>query len=125
MFRGQAQLRLILRAVVSHGELAAHVLHDLFAGADADLGALHAADAAGDGMEASDPDSEFDSSGRVNINIADLSSLQTLPGIGPSKAQSIIDYREQNGYFTNIEEIMFVSGIGEKTFASIKDQIVV
>ena len=70
-------------------------------------------------------DSEFDASGRVNINMADLSSLQTLPGIGPAKAQAIIDYREQNGYFTNIEEIMFVSGIGEKTFASIKDQIVV
>ena len=83
------------------------------------------AEAAGDGMEASDPDSEFDSSGRVNINIADLSSLQTLPGIGPSKAQSIIDYREQNGYFTTIEEIMFVSGIGEKTFTSIKEKIVV
>ena len=66
-----------------------------------------------------------DDSGKVNINIADLSTLQTITGIGPSKAQSIIDYREQNGYFTTIEEIMFVSGIGEKTFASIKDQIVV
>ena len=70
-------------------------------------------------------ESALDDSGKVNINIADLSTLQTIAGIGPSKAQSIIDYREQNGYFTTIEEIMYVSGIGEKTFASIKDQIVV
>ena len=70
-------------------------------------------------------ESALDGSGKVNINIADLSTLQTIAGIGPSKAQSIIDYREQNGYFTTIEEIMYVSGIGEKTFASIKDQIVV
>ena len=70
-------------------------------------------------------ESVLDDSDKVNINIADLSTLQTIAGIGPSKAQSIIDYREQNGYFTTIEEIMYVSGIGEKTFASIKDQIVV
>ena len=63
--------------------------------------------------------------GKVNLNTADLSELQTLPGIGPSKAQSIIDHREKNGYFTSAEEIMNVSGIGQKTYASIKDLIVV
>ena len=66
---------------------------------------------------------ESSAGGRVNINLADLSELQTLPGIGPAKAQSIISYREQNGYYTAIEEIMYVDGIGEKTFASIKDMI--
>ncbi len=62
---------------------------------------------------------------KVNINTADSSELQTIPGIGPAKAQSIIDYREQNGYFTTTEDIMDVTGIGQKTYASIKDYIVV
>ena len=69
--------------------------------------------------------SETDETGKVNINTADSDTLQTIPGIGPSKAQSIIDYREETGYFTRIEEIMSVQGIGEKTFASIKDMITV
>lgn len=63
------------------------------------------------------------SGGKVNINIADIEALQILPGIGPQKAKSIIDYREQNGYYSTIEEIMNVSGIGERTFDSIKDMI--
>ena len=63
------------------------------------------------------------SGGKVNINIADIEALQILPGIGPQRAKSIIDYREQNGYYSTIEEIMNVSGIGERTFDSIKDMI--
>lgn len=66
-----------------------------------------------------------DEGDKVNINTADSSELQTIPGIGPAKAQSIIDYREQNGYFTATEDIMDVTGIGQKTYASIKDYIVV
>ncbi|MBE6025642.1 MAG: ComEA family DNA-binding protein [Clostridiales bacterium] len=66
-----------------------------------------------------------DEGDKVNINTADSSELQTIPGIGPAKAQSIIDYREQNGYFTTTEDIMDVTGIGQKTYASIKDYIVV
>ncbi len=66
-----------------------------------------------------------DDGNKVNINTADSSELQTIPGIGPSKAQSIIDYREQNGYFANTEDIMDVTGIGQKTYTSIKDYIVV
>ena len=65
-----------------------------------------------------DPDDE-----RVDINTADLSQLQTLPGIGPAKAQSIIDYREQNGYFTKIEDLLDVTGIGQQTFTSIRERI--
>ena len=64
-----------------------------------------------------------DATGKININQADQSQLQALTGIGPAKAQKIIDYREEHGGFQSIEEIMNVAGIGEKTFENIKDQI--
>lgn len=53
---------------------------------------------------------------RVNINLAGLSELDTIPGIGPAIAQRIVDYREQHGLFSSVEEIQEVSGIGPKTF---------
>jgi len=62
---------------------------------------------------------------KVNINTADEATLDTLPGIGPSKAKRIIEYREQNGPFKSIEELKNVSGIGEKTFEQLKDLITV
>ena len=61
----------------------------------------------------------------VNINTADSTTLQTLNGIGPSKALAIIDYRTQNGPFAVIEDIMNVSGIGTATFNNIKASITV
>lgn len=61
----------------------------------------------------------------VNINTADLSELDELPGIGPATAQAIIDEREANGPFTSIEDIMRVSGIGEKKFEKLADRICV
>ena len=64
-----------------------------------------------------------DSNDLVNINTASKSQLETLPGVGPSTAQSIIDYREGNGEFSLIEDIMNVTGIGETTFNDIKDFI--
>lgn len=63
------------------------------------------------------------SSGRINLNQASEEELQTLPGIGPARARAIIEYREQHGRFRQIEEIMEVSGIGEKTFEKIKERI--
>lgn len=60
---------------------------------------------------------------RVNINTATQKELETLPGIGPTKAQDIINYRTQNGPFKSIEDIVKVKGIGEKTFESIKNLI--
>lgn len=60
---------------------------------------------------------------RVNINTADSEQLQTLTGIGPVTAEKIIEYREENGRFDNIEDIKNVSGIGEKTFEKLKDDI--
>ena len=59
----------------------------------------------------------------ININTANAAELQTLSGVGPSMAQSIIDERTKNGPFTSIEDLMRVSGIGEKKFAKIKDCI--
>ncbi len=64
-------------------------------------------------------------SGVVNINTADKEKLTTLTGIGESTAEKIIKYREENGYFNSIEDIMNVSGIGESKFNSIKDDITV
>ena len=59
----------------------------------------------------------------VNINLATQSELENLPGVGPSTAAKIIDYRNKNGDFKKIEDIMNVSGIGEAKFNSIKDYI--
>lgn len=62
---------------------------------------------------------------RININTADEAQLTTLTGIGATRAQAIIAYREENGSFVAIEDIMNVQGIKEGTFAKIKDEIVV
>lgn len=63
--------------------------------------------------------------GLVNINEAGLELLMTLPGIGKSRAQAIIDYRESCGRFGSIEDIMQVSGIKESAFSKIKEYICV
>lgn len=62
-------------------------------------------------------------SGKININKADEIQLQTLPGVGPAKAQAIIAYRSEVGKFQTIEELKKVSGIGEKSFERLKDLI--
>lgn len=61
----------------------------------------------------------------ININTASQAELETLPGIGPTTAQKIIAYREENGPFINIEDIINVSGIGPGTYERIKDLITV
>jgi competence protein ComEA len=63
--------------------------------------------------------------GKININLASLEELDTLPGIGPVTARKIIDYRQANGPFQTPEAIMDVSGIGPATFERIKDLITV
>lgn len=63
--------------------------------------------------------------GLVNINTADSAELQTLPGVGEATAQAIIEDRESNGPFESAEDLMRVSGIGEKKFAKLEGMICV
>ncbi|MGI6063914.1 helix-hairpin-helix domain-containing protein [Blautia sp.] len=69
--------------------------------------------------------SQPEENGKVNLNTADAAALQTLSGIGESKAQAILAYREEHGGFSSIEELMDVPGIKENTFIKIKDKIAV
>jgi competence protein ComEA len=71
------------------------------------------------------PSPSSQGSGKVNINTATAEELSTLPGIGPTKAQSIIDYRTTSGPFQSIEDIKKVRGIGDATFEKLKDKITV
>ncbi|MFC0270075.1 helix-hairpin-helix domain-containing protein [Metabacillus herbersteinensis] len=75
----------------------------------------------GNSANPSSPSSE----GMVNINQATSEQLQTLTGIGPSKAEAILSYREENGLFKSIEDLKNVSGIGEKTFEKLKEEITI
>ena len=63
--------------------------------------------------------------GKININTAAEEELVSLSGIGEGRAADIIAYRKENGAFSCIEDIMKVSGIGEKTFEEIKERITV
>jgi competence protein ComEA len=61
----------------------------------------------------------------VNLNTASVSEIATLPGVGPKAAQRIVEYRQKNGGFKKIEELMNVKGIGEKSFLKLKPLITV
>jgi competence protein ComEA len=61
----------------------------------------------------------------VNINTADLTLLQTLPGIGPTTAQRIIDYREENGPFQIVDDLLKVAGIGPVTLDKLRPLVTV
>ncbi|MHB1172732.1 MAG: ComEA family DNA-binding protein [Lacisediminihabitans sp.] len=63
--------------------------------------------------------------GKVNLNTADLAELETLPRVGPAMAQRIIDWRKKNGRFTAVEDLMSVSGIGDKTFDQLRELVTV
>ena len=70
-------------------------------------------------------DNDSSITGKININTASIDQLQTLPGIGESKAKDIIKYREENGRFNSIEDLKKISGIGDNTFANIQENITV
>ena len=61
----------------------------------------------------------------VNLNTAPATELQTLPGIGAKTAARIVEYRQKNGPFKKIEELMNVRGVGEKNFLKLKSQVTV
>lgn len=73
----------------------------------------------------SSPSTPQSTGSKINLNTASASELDTLPGIGPSYAQRIIDYRNTNGGFKSIDEIKNVKGIGDKTFEKFKGSITI
>ena len=68
---------------------------------------------------------EVQGNGLININTANLETLMKLDGVGEGTAKKIIQYREENGYFSSIEELKNVSGIGENKFNGLKDEITI
>lgn len=64
-----------------------------------------------------------DSKGKININKATVDELMTIPGIGQVKAQSIVDYRNENGKFNSVDELTNITGIGVKTLEKLRDKV--
>ena len=78
-----------------------------------------------DELQVNQTEEKKGSTKKVNLNTATSEELQTLTGIGPSKATTIISYREEHGAFTSVEGLLEVSGIGEKTLEKIIENITV
>ncbi len=85
-------------------------------------------------VEAADPGTSFEGiendpasaeSGKINLNLATEAELLTIPGIGPATASAILSYREENGKFSQIEDLMNVTGIKEKKFANLEPYLYV
>ena len=85
---------------------------------------LGAATAAQEGRKPSSP-APASQAAAVNLNTANASQLEGLPGIGKSVAERIIEYRQKNGGFKKVEELMNVRGIGEKSFLKLKPLVMV
>ncbi|MCG8393958.1 MAG: helix-hairpin-helix domain-containing protein [Pseudomonadales bacterium] len=64
-------------------------------------------------------------SDRINLNTASVSELQELKGVGPKTAESIVQWRDNQGPFTSVDQLLAIKGIGEKTLAGMRDQIIV
>jgi competence protein ComEA len=71
------------------------------------------------------PAAKASASGLVNLNTASVTQLETLPGIGKSTAERILEYREKSGGFKKIEDLMNVRGVGEKSFLKLKPLVTV
>ncbi len=79
--------------------------------------------AVGEQPSGQEPGAVESDDGRINLNTATVQELMTLPGIGQSKAESIISWREEHGAFASVEELMNITGIKEGVFSKIKDHI--
>lgn len=101
---------------------------------DADLAAINLARMLADGEQVvvpviGDPEAvpggggAEPSDGLIDLNTADQAALETLPRIGPALAQRIIEWREQNGRFTSVDDLLAVPGIGEKLLAGMRDLV--
>jgi len=75
--------------------------------------------------KASPPKPTATAAAPVNLNTATAEQLATIPGVGPKMAERIIDYRQKNGGFKKVEDLMNVSGVGEKSFLKMKPLITV
>ena len=84
----------------------------------------HSVDSLGEGVDETQQTNSGES-GKVNINTASVSLLQTLPNIGSVLAQRIVDYREENGNFLVPEDLLMVEGIGERRLDEIREYITV
>ena len=73
--------------------------------------------------EAGAPAAAAPAGDRVELNTADQAALETLPGIGPRTAERIIEYRNKNGGFEKVEDLMNIRGIGERTFLRLRDLV--
>lgn len=102
-------------------------------GADADLGAVNLARPLKDGEQLVVPrigevaatGAASVGDGRVNINTADAAALDTLPRVGPALAERIIAWREANGGFGSVDDLLSVTGVGEATLAGLRDLVTV
>lgn len=95
---------------------------------DAQLGALNLAATVGDGARLVVPSGASNAAaadGLIRVNSASLSDLERLPGVGPVLAQHIVAYRDDNGPFDVVEDLLAVPGIGEVKLAGMRDSVLV
>ena len=62
---------------------------------------------------------------RINLNTADVTQLQELKGVGPKTAEAIVQWRDSQGPFASVDQLLAIKGIGEKTLAKMRDNLVV
>jgi len=89
------------------------------------LGLGIAAQAGQEGPRRTTPVAKASASGPLNLNSATVAQLESLPGIGKSTAERILEYREKSGGFKKVEDLMNVRGIGEKSFLKLKPLVTV